>query len=492
MTGTLLTAKLAVPAPPPELVERPRLYARLDDGVRGPVTLLGAPAGWGKTVLLSSWLGAGGGHGYPVAWLSLEPGDGGEDFWRYVHAALTSCGVRLDGVAETAGPQPAALARLPTPVVLVLDDLDRVTDDRTLEGLAFLLRHAAGRLRLVAAARADPALPLHRWRLRGELTELSAGELAFTVPETAELLARHGVDRPTAYAAQLHTRTEGWPAGARLAALAMRQLGNPAWFLPRFSGDDERVAGYLRGEVLAGQPAPVREVLLGTAVLGQVSAGLVEALTGRADGEGILADLERSRAFVSRLAAWPGWHRYHRLFGELLRAELRQHAPERIPQLHRSASDWLAAHGRPLDALRHALAAGDRDRATGLLARCWPEMLGHGHDEPLPVPAAAAPVDALRGDPELALAYAVDRLDRGDLDAADDMLSLACRRGRRHPAGRRDRLGPVATALRVWQAQLRGQLHDAGRLLDLLGEHPPAGAAALALTGLGAGRLAAG
>jgi LuxR family maltose regulon positive regulatory protein len=502
MTGTLLAAKLAAPTPPRELVERARLYARLDAGTRGPLTLLSAPAGWGKTVLLSSWLRAGGARPR-AAWLWLEPGDGAGAFWRYLHAALSSSGVPLAEPDATAGggmaaggePEPArfaeALARLPAPVVLVIDDLDQLGDDRALAGVDFLLRHAAGRLRLVIAARTDPALPLHRWRLRGELTELRADELAFTVAETAELLGRHGLARPAGYAGELRARTEGWPAGARLAALSMVERGAPAWFLPRFTGDDPRVADYLRGEVLAGQPAEAREFLLGTSILGQVCGELADALTGRVDGERILDDLDRSGAFVTRLAR-PGWRRYHRLFGELLRAELRRQSPQRIPELHRAASDWLAAHGLPLEALRHALAAGDRGRAVGVLAEHWPDLLGHGHEDPLPVLTSTPPEDALRADPELALAYAVDLLDRRDPDGADPLLRLAEQHRRLVPAGRRGRFALVATALRAWQAQLRADPRRPERLLALLGEQPPDGAAAFALTGLGTARLAAG
>ena len=488
MTPTLLTSKLTVPAPPAELVPRPRLHARLDAGVRAPLTLLGAPAGWGKTVLLSSWLRTGA-AGWPVAWLSLEPGDGGERFWRYLHAALSSCGIPLAEVTEgEADPARFAdtLARLPMPVVLVLDDLDQVGDGGVPDGLDFLLRHAAGRLRLVVAARADPPLALHRWRLRGELTELRADDLSFTVAETGELLTRHGL--AAAHAGELHTRTEGWPAGARLAALSMLEAGDPAWFLPGFTGDDARVADYLRDEVLAGQPAQIRDVLLATSILGQVCAGLVEALTGRSDGERILAELDRSGAFVTRLAARPGWRRYHRLFAELLRAELRRQAPDQIPELHRRACGWLAAAGRPLDALRHALAAADFDRATGVLAEHWPDLIRHGHHEPPPAPAPAPPAGAVRADPELALAYAVDRLDRRDLTGAAGLLDLADEHRHRVPADRRARFAGILTALRLWQAELRGE-PQGGRLLAL---RPPDGAAAIALTAVGTARLAEG
>jgi LuxR family maltose regulon positive regulatory protein len=502
---------LAVPAPPAELVERPRLYARLDAGVQAPLTLLGAPAGWGKTVLLSSWLRAGGrepgrpvggGPDRPVAWLSVEPGDGGGQFWRYLHAALSSCGVPLGDLAggET---EPAAfagaLAGLPAPVVLVLDDLDHLGDGGVLDGLDFLLRHAAGRLRLVVAARTDPALALHRWRVRGELTELRAADLAFTVAETAQLLAGHGLAQP-GYAAELRARTEGWPAGERLAALSMMEQPDPARFLPAFTGDDARVAEYLRGEVLASLPGEARDVLLDTSILQRVCGGLIEALTGRTDGERILADLDRSSAFLVPLDGRPSWRRYHRLFGELLRAELHRRSPDRVAELHRRATGWLAAHGLPLDALRHALAAADFGQATGVLVEHWPELVGHTPDVPHvhsePLPAAAPAAGAVRANPELGLAYVVDRLGRGDLDGAGGLLPLAERNQHLLPPGRRDRFAVIAAALRLGHAQSRGDpaalAAAASRMLALLGPRPPDGGAAIALTGLGTARLAAG
>jgi LuxR family maltose regulon positive regulatory protein len=503
---------LAVPAPPAELVERPRLYARLDTGVQAPLTLLGAPAGWGKTVLLSSWLRAGGrepgrpvagGPGRPLAWLSVEPGDGGEHFWHYLHAALSSCGVPLADLAD-GPPEPAAfagaLARLPEPVVLVLDDLDQVGDGGVLDGLDFLLRHAAGRLRLVVAARTDPALALHRWRVRGELTELRAADLAFTEAETAQLLAAHGLTQPAAYAGELRARAEGWPAGERLAALSMMEQADPARFLPGFTGDDARVAEYLRGEVLAGLPAEARDVLLDTSILQWVCGGLVEALTGRTDGERILADLDRSSAFLVPLDGRSSWRRYHRLFGELLRAELHRCSPDRVAELHRRATGWLAAHDMPLDALRHALAAADFGQATGVLVEHWPELVGHTPDEPHvrgdPVPVAVPAAGAVRANPELGLAYVVDRLGRGDLDGAGALLPLAERNRHLLPPGRRDRFALIAAALRLGHAQSRGDpaalAAAASRMLALLGPRPPDGGAAIALTGLGTARLAAG
>jgi LuxR family maltose regulon positive regulatory protein len=504
----VLTSKLRIPPLPTGLVDRERLRAALDRGVRGPVTLLEAPAGWGKSVLLSSWVA--GGVAGPVAWLSVEPGDEGTRFWSYLRAALCGVGVRVGAEHDDEAFLPRladGLARLAEPVVVVLDDLHQVHDPGVLSGLDFLLRHAAVGLRLVVATRAEPALPLHRWRLRGELTELGVRELSFTADETAELLTRHGLALAAAQADELHARTEGWPAGVRLTALALAQTsvadGQPA-------GEDARIADYLFEEVLAGQPAELLDALLCTSVPDRMCGGLVAALTGVEDGDGVLAELRRANAFVLPLDTRPAWYRYHRMFGALLRAELSRRAPDRVPDLHRRAAGWLAAHELPVEALRHALAAHDWPLTTSILTgpapdpaappRHWHHLVRYGPGRPGATPAPAPPEDAMRADPELALAYAAERLDRHDLATADGYLRRAEAYRQPLTGDRRDRLALVLAGLNLTRAQLRGDVEEMLAtsygmlgLLELTGD-PTAGelATAIAIGAVGGAQLAAG
>jgi LuxR family maltose regulon positive regulatory protein len=471
----LLTSKLAVPVLPNGLVTRRRLVEALDRGVRGPLTVLAAPAGWGKTALLNTWVRAGG-PVQPVTWLTIEPEDEGDRFWSYLHFALNTSGV-TKGADHQSVPAPGfvphnvylaqlanALARLQGPVVVVLDDFHQIGDTGVPDGLEFLLRHTAGRLRLVIATRVDPALPLHRWRLSGELTELRARELAFTLAETAELLARHGVELPDSHLAALHAHTEGWPAGLRLVALAMREHPDPPRFVDMFTGDQHDIAEYLTGEVLDDLPPEFRYSLLCTSVLERVCGGLMDALTGRTDGAHILAELEHRNAFIAPIAGQYPWYRYHRLFGELLRAELWRRMSERVPRLHRAAASWYAGHGLPADALRHALAARDWRSATMLLVEHWPSLVlcrGNGALRTLVPPPP--PDDAARTDPELALAYAADRLDLGDLGAAEYYLHLADGHRDRLTADRRDRFTLMTAAFQLAKAELSG---DTGNVLS--------------------------
>jgi LuxR family transcriptional regulator, maltose regulon positive regulatory protein len=494
----LLRSKLVLPPLPQALVERERLRAALDRGALGPVTLLDAPAGWGKTVALSAWARAG--DGPPVGWLSLEAGDEGTRFWRYLHAALASAGVRVDPEGPELLPRLAdGLARQAEPVVLVLDDLHQVRDPDVLSGLDFLLRHGGEQLRLVVAARTEPGLPLHRWRLRGELTELGVRELSFTSDETAAALARYGLTVPAAQAAELHARTEGWPAGVRLAALGLAEAPDPAPVPPLF-GVDPRIAGYLFEEVLAGQPAVLRDGLLATSVLDRMCAGLVEAVTGARDGERFLAELRRTNAFVLPLpgAAPTRWYRYHRIFGELLRAELHRTAANRAPELHRRAATWFAAYELPADALRHALAGQDWQLATSVLTQHWPHLVRYGRGQPAATQVPPPPAEAVHADPELALAYAAERLDRHDLAGADGYLDLADRHEHLLTPQRRYRHMTIGATLRLAAAQHRSDLDGARcaakHLLDLAGAggRPDERAAVLARTGAGTAELAAG
>ncbi|MEV0429880.1 LuxR C-terminal-related transcriptional regulator [Micromonospora sp. NPDC050495] len=470
----LLASRLAAPAPPGPLLLRPRLVDLLEAGTAGPVTLVAAPAGWGKTTLLAGWARATRAEP-PPAWVSVEGGDTGERLWSYLAAALRGA---VTGAPEPGGspvpdapPRPdqlellaAALAARDRPVLLVLDDLHRITDPGALAGLEFLLRHTEGRLRLVVGARTEPPLALHRWRLAGELTELGPAELAFTDDEVADLLVAHGVPLPAAVVPRLRDRTGGWPAGLRFAALALRGGADPGWAVERFGGDQPDVAAYLRDEVLAPLDPDARDVLRRGAVAAAVCADLAEAVTGRADAGQVLAELARSGGFVHHDGGAPPWYRCHQLLAEVLRDELSRLPDDELRELHLRAAGWYAGNGRPAEALRHALAGGDWDRATELLITRWPELLPYDGDDRAGAPPAAPPAAAVRRDPELALACAAERAYAGDLDAAAGHLREGAGHADELPVPRRDRVRRLAAALELTLARLAGDHAEVRRV----------------------------
>ncbi|GAB3068798.1 LuxR C-terminal-related transcriptional regulator [Micromonospora schwarzwaldensis] len=459
----LLASRLAPPAPPEPLLRRPRLVDRLERGAAGPVTLLLAPAGWGKTTVLSDWAQVQRAGPAPV-WVTVAEGDSTDRLWAYLAAALRAAVAGDPGAGPPVPGDPprpeqlealaAALAARERPVLLVLDDLHRVTDPRALAGLEFLLRHADGRLRLVAGARREPPLALHRWRLAGELTVLGADELAFTADEVADLLVAYGVPVPAEAVPRLAERTAGWPAGLRLATLALG--ADPARAVERVAGDQPDVAAYLRDEVLAPLNPEARDVLRRGAVAVAVCADLAAAVTGRADAGRLLAEAARVGGFVQQDGGSPPWYRPHPLLADLLRDELARLPAGELVELHRRAAGWFAAHGRPAEALRHALAAGEWADATGLLVARWPELAPDEPARPGPPAPPEPPAEAVRRDPELALAASAERAYAGDPAAADALLRRAVAHAADLPAPRRDRFRRLATAVELSLARLGG------------------------------------
>jgi LuxR family transcriptional regulator, maltose regulon positive regulatory protein len=472
-TTAPLTTSLLVPVPRWQPVARQRLLRRLDEGAKGPLTLLAAPAGYGKTLLLTSWATGAGPPG-PVAWVRAGPGDQDPPrFWGQVLAALRGSGaVPPGGLLAGLGPQAeigdgflralvGGLQELDRPVVLILDDLQEAAGPAVTSQLRFLLRHAPSQLRLVVASRADPALHLHRLRVAGQLTELREADLAFTLSETATLLTGHGVELSGTELETLWRRTEGWAAGLRLAALSMREHPQPGRFVADLAGDDRAIAGYLVEEVLAAQPPELRSFLLRTCVADRLCGDLADALTGGTDGARVLARLEREHVFTSATGPTRAWYRYHPLFAELLRAELRyEHAAE-LPGLHRRAATWHADAGQPVAAVRHALAAGDVDQAAGLLATVWAPLLAEGQAAVLGELVSRLPGERVRATPELAVVAALSRLALGELEEADAWLGLAAAA---EPRFAEPAAGSVAAMrlARLYRARLAGEVADAG------------------------------
>jgi LuxR family maltose regulon positive regulatory protein len=462
-----------VPVPRWAPVPRRRLFALLDEGTKGPLTLLAAPAGYGKTLLLASWAATPRPPG-PVAWVTVGPDDAQPpDFWRHVLAALAATGIapegspagldpRLDGGHLFVRSLAAWLAELPAPLVLILDDLHEATGEAVASELRLLLRFAPPQLRLVVATRADPPLSLPRLRVAGQLREVREAELAFTRSEAGDLLGRQGVELSAGELEVLLRRTEGWAAGLRLAALTLREHPLPGRFVDELAGDDRAIAGYLLEEVLAVQPPELRAFLLRTSVPDRICGGLADALTGRADGAEVLARLEREHVFTMASGSGRDWYRYHPLFAELLRAELRHERPGELPALHREAARWQAANGLPVDAVRSALAGGDPDQAIGLLADGWLSLLVTGQAAALAELLARLPAERMRADPELAALAALSRLAVGELEEADAWLELV-------ETGATG-AGAALPLARLWRARLAGDaagaLAAAGPLLD--------------------------
>lgn len=391
MPTPLLATKLYRPPPRPKGVVRPHLIARLNAGLHRNLTLLAAPAGFGKTTLLSQWLD---GCARPVAWLTLDASDHEPArFLAYLVAALQTVVPEFGAglLAALPGPQaptPAAavtdlinaLATLAQPVVLVLDDYHLVNAAPVDAALALLLAHQPTRLHLVIATREDPSLPLARLRARDQLTELRAADLRFTHAEADALLSQtEGLSLSADEVAVLASRTEGWAAGLHLAALALRGHQDEAGFVRSFSGSQRFVLDYLLEEVLQQQPTPLQQFLLRTSVLDRLCGPLCDALLAMPVGTGqaTLEAIERANLFLVPLDDQRCWYRYHHLFGELLQQRLPQEAAMdagAIATLHLRASGWYEAQGLMLEALHHAAAAGDPSRVAALAERAWAHM----------------------------------------------------------------------------------------------------------------------
>ena len=371
----VLMSKITVPEVPGWAVARPRIEKQIADGARGPLTSVTGPPGAGKTMAIASWAAA---STYPrtLAWVTLDDYDNKPRvFWSYVVAALRRAGVTVPRVLP--GPTREAvehvflvrlalvLAAQDPPVVLVLDDLHLLTDPATLSGLDYVQRNAHPGLHLVAASRVDPMLPLHRYRLTGELAEIRADDLAFSVEESGQLLAHHGITLSDAAIQGLTGRTEGWVAGIRLAALSLHGHPDPEQFVKELEAEDSAITGYLVDEVLNAQAPSVRDMLLRTSILDCVNADLASELTGDLEAARILPDLARANAFVRPIGH--GWYRYHSLLAAVLRLKLRIEHSGCLPGLYERAARWYQRNGLLNEAVRYAAESGDWPLAAGII-----------------------------------------------------------------------------------------------------------------------------
>jgi LuxR family maltose regulon positive regulatory protein len=450
MPAPILATKLYIPSPRPDVVSRPRLIAQLGAGLcqnrifGRKLTLISAPAGFGKTTLISEWL-VGLRHTKPlfrVAWLSLDEGDNDlSRFLVYLVAALQTIAKDIGaGLLQAIQSQPLValpeflltsllneIATLPDHVILVLDDYHAISSESIDRALTFLLDHLPPQIHIVLTTRADPALPLSRYRVRAQLTELRAADLRFTPEEAGAFLNRiMNLNLSPENIANLEARTEGWIAGLQLAALSLQGRPDSDRFIRDFTGSHRFVLDYLVAEVLQRQPEPVRGFLLQTALLDQLCAPLCNAVTEREDGKEMLDALERSNLFLIPLDDQRRWYRYHHLFADVLQAHLLTAQPDQIAALHGRASGWYEQNGLRSAAIRHALAAKDFERAAGLIERTWPAA----EEGSIPPTAwlnwvRALPEVLLRTRPVLNLGYAYALLGNGEMEAAETRLKAA-------------------------------------------------------------------
>ena len=476
MAGTaevVIMTKLFRPSLRQHTVARKRLHDLLRLGGTLPLTLLVAPAGWGKSTLVAEWLAH---DGITAGWVSLDGGDSDPTrFWRYLLLAADQAGSAAGAAAlsrlDAAGSDvlrdvlPAfvnALVCANAPLVLVLDDYHLVTSAQVHASVAMLLDRSPPQLHLVLITRADPELPLSRLRVHGDLAELRAGDLRFSAAEALDFFSgRPGPQLSEHDVLRLLARTEGWAAGLQLASLRLRDQADPAAFIDRFTGADWQIVSYLGEEVLASQSPEVREFLLATSVLNRMCAPLCDALTGRSDGAELLSEIHRANLFVIPLDDERRWFRYHHLFGGLLRHELARTSPERPPVLHRRAARWYSEHGDATEAIGHAFASGDDALSGRLVAAYWLRTFNTGQLETVRTWLDALPAELVATDASLAAARVLLALDTGHLEEVSGALDVA------------EASSPANSLLMFLRALHMYKTGDVGGAAALLGEISP-------------------
>jgi LuxR family maltose regulon positive regulatory protein len=440
--AVLAETKVRIPRGRSHFVSRGRLVERLALGGDARLVLVQAPLGFGKTTLLAGWHEAEA-EDRPFAWLSLDRSD--NDPVRFVEGVIAALRVvdrriggealvRLEGGASLTGVVLPLLlndlGRLPRRLVLVLDDYHVIESPRAHAAVTYLLDHQPPTLQLAMATRSRPPLPLGRLRVRRELLEVRAGDLRFTDEEAAALLEAAGdLGLEPSDVARLQDRTEGWAAGLQLAALSLSGRPRPREFIASFAGDDRPVVDYLAFEVLDGQPPEVREFLLSTSVLDRLCGSLCDRLTGGEGSARRLQALERAGLMIMPLDDTGDWYRYHHLFAELLRHELKRTRPGRVAALHRRASAWYRDAGSVDEAVQHAIAGGDLAAATELITEQWYGFLQRGRIETVAGWLDALGEGVVGGEPALCLTKAWIAVNTGRLDQVGRWIEAAERAG---------------------------------------------------------------
>ena len=451
------------------LIQRGELLASLDRATEAKVTLISAPAGSGKTSLLRAWAD-GPGRPYRLAVVQVQRDQrNSQQFWLAVLSAIRqAAGPPGEGEQLAATPDfnqeavadrvHAELAEHRGRTFLIIDDLHELTSPEALTQLTRLLETLPPHVHAILATRRDLPLRLHKLRLAGELAEIRAADLRFTERETREFLEISGIALTEGRAATLHERTEGWAAGLRLAAISLASSPDPERFVAEFSGSSRTVAEYLLAEMLECQPAEVQQLLLRTSLLDRLNGELADLLTGHPGSERILLDLEDANAFVVSLDPARTWFRYHHLFADLLRLELRRRLPEEVPVLHRLAAGWFSQHGEIVDTIRHTQAAGDWSDAARLLADHSFGLTLDGQAQTIQTLLQAFPPGAITEGPDLPLARATSDLAQGRLDEGAAHLAVAETSITATPPDRRHRLEVAIAALKLSLARKRGHL----------------------------------
>jgi LuxR family transcriptional regulator, maltose regulon positive regulatory protein len=386
-------------------------------------------------------------------------------FWLDILTAIARARPELSGLAvprhgsRSLAAIRAALAELPEPLCLVLDDLHLVGASEALVDLEWLIEHVPSGLRLIVATRSDPPIRLQRLRLAGQLTEIRADELAFTPSEAAEFFAH--LSLPAEDIERLWKRAEGWAAALRLAELSLQDHPDPREFIAGFAGDDRAVSDYLMSEVVSRYEEDTLLFLLRTSILDRLNGELAGALTASSEGGHSLRELERAEGFVEALDSSGTWFRYHPLFAEVLRAELRRRLSDELPALHGAASMWFARHGEPLTAVRHAVAASDWRLAAEVVGEQWLVCVVQGSGAVLRELAAEIPPAVVDADAELALAMAGLLLEAGEINAADELLVRAYELAEELSAERRRRFTVTSTTTALYRARLKGDVAEA-------------------------------
>jgi LuxR family maltose regulon positive regulatory protein len=496
MSTPVLITKLFIPPPRPKVVLRPRLIERLNESLHRRLTLIAAPAGFGKTTLVSAWVA---GIERPVAWLSLDDGDNDPTrFLTYLVAALRTIAPAIgEGVLsalQSPQPPPAEsilttllndLTTVPDHFALVLDDYHVIEAKPVDHALTFLIEHRPPRMHLVIATREDPSLPLARLRARGHLTELRAADLRFTASEAAEFLNPvMGLTLSAEDIAALESRTEGWIAGLQLAAISLQGQQDTTSFIASFTGSHHFILDYLVAEVLHQQPESVQAFLLRTSILAHLCGPLCDAvlLDPAASGQETLAYLDRANLFLVPLDNERRWYRYHHLFAELLRQRLHQGAASvtgdavgEVSELHRRASAWYEDHGLELEAFHHATAAQDVERAERLIEGRGIPLHFRGAGAPIRNWLASLPKTVLDARPSLWITYASALMMTGQPTAVELKLQAAeaALRGTDPDESTRDLIGRIASmraTLAVIQHDAEAIVTQSRRALEYL--HP--------------------
>ncbi|MGY1638928.1 LuxR C-terminal-related transcriptional regulator [Geodermatophilus sp. SYSU D00742] len=469
MVGPLLQTKLRVPRRRRGLVARPRLHERLSRGTEAALTLVSAPAGFGKTTVLTEWLASVAEEGRSVAWLSLDQRDNDPAvFWTYLVAALRTAAPEVGAAAlallqsrqssteAVLAPLLNDLSALPDDLVLVLDDFHVIEAPDVQVGMSFLVEHLPAQVHLVIAGRADPALPLARFRARGELAELRAADLRFTADEAAAYLTvAMGLPLTAEDVATLEQRTEGWIAALQLAALSLRGRDDVAGFIAGFAGDDRYIVDYLAEEVLQRQPERVRSFLLQTSILSRLTGPLCDAVTGQDGGTAMLEALDRANLFLVPLDDRRRWYRYHHLFADVLHVRLQAEQPDAVGGLHRRAGEWYERSGERAEAVRHALAGGDVARAADLVELALPALQKGRQEATMRRWLEALPDEVIRARPVLSVGYAAVLMVSGQVGRVEERLRDAERWLTPTPDGGHDPLTPATEMVVVDDAGFR-------------------------------------